>query len=221
MLFRDRTDAGKRLAQKLQSYAGMKDTIIIGLPRGGVVVAYEVAKTLQLPLDIIVPRKIGAPHNPEFAIGAITEDGAHILNHEIVSAIGVSHEYIQKISLQEQTEAQRRLKMYRAGKPPLDLQHKTAIIVDDGVATGYTMRAAIRSVKIKGAQHVVIAVPVAAIDSVQELRLLVNEMVVVFCPVFLGSVGSFYEYFDQVEDSEVIHLLDEANYVKPTADASS
>lgn len=208
MIFKDRRDAGRRLAKKLEKYKGKKDTIILGLPRGGVVVADEVAQALGLPLDLVVPRKIGAPGNPEYAIGAITEDGEGIFNEEVVREYGMSREYLKKEIEKEKKEAKRRLKVYRGKRPPLStLKSKTTILIDDGIATGLTMKAAIRSVKKKGATKVVVAVPVAARDSLLEIKKEVDEVISLYTPIFFGAVGAFYEEFSQTEDSEVIEIM--------------
>lgn len=207
MTFKNRQDAGQQLAGKLGKYKGDPDVIIIGLPRGGVVTAAEVAKELKVPLDIVVPRKIGAPGNPEFAIGAIAEDGEGIINQETVDMLGVTKEYIEETIAEEKEEAQRRLKAYRGDRASLDLKGKTAILVDDGIATGSTMRAAVLSAKAKGAKKIVVAVPVTAGDSKAKIEAEVDEFVCLDVPIFFGAVGAFYEEFSQTEDEEVIDIL--------------
>ena len=147
MIFKDRTDAGQKLAEKLEDYKGKKNVLILALPRGGVVVAYEIAKKLNLPLDLVVPRKIGAPGNEEYAIGAITETGEGIFDDAAINMLRVPKEYLDKKIAEEKKEARRRLKEYRKGRAPLKLKNKIIIIIDDGLATGLTMRAAIKSVK--------------------------------------------------------------------------
>lgn len=207
MIFRDRKDAGEKLAEKLDKYKGKSDVVVLGLPRGGVVTANEVAKRLDLPLDIIVPRKIGAPGNPELAIGAITESGEGIFDEEIMKYVGADQEYIEKTMEEEKKEAQRRLKVYRGSKPPVDLKGKTVILVDDGIATGSTMRAAIASVKAKEAGKIVVAVPVLARDTVKKIEKEVDELIYVGAPLFFGAVGAFYQIFDQTEDEEVVEIM--------------
>lgn len=207
MIFKDRLEAGQRLAKVLEKYKRQKDTIILALPRGGVVVGFEVAKTLELPLDLVVPRKIGAPGNPEFAIGAITEEGEGIFNEAVIRDYGISKEYIDKTVEEEKKEAQRRLKAYRGDRPPLNLVEKTVIIVDDGIATGLTMRAAIKSVKNKDPKKIVVAVPCGAKDSIDQIKQEVDEVVCLHAPIFFGAVGAFYENFEQTTDEEVIELM--------------
>lgn len=207
MLFRDRHDAGKQLGTELKKYDRDPNAMVIGLPRGGVVTAAEVAKTLHLPLDIIVPRKIGAPGNPEFAIGAITEDGDPVLDEHILAMYGISSEQVQNIIQQERTEAARRLSVYRKNRPPLDLLGKTAILVDDGIATGATMRAAILSAKRKNAKKIVVATPVIASDTAEKLKTEADEVVALHAPEYFGAVGRFYETFDQTTDEEVAKLV--------------
>ena len=207
MQFKDRIDAGKQLAQELKVYKNDPEAITIALPRGGVVIGFEISKALNLPLDIVVPRKIGAPGNEEFAIGAVAEDGEPMLNEEVVKLYNISKKYIDETIEKEKKEAQRRLKTYRGDRQPLDLKNKTAIIVDDGIATGATMIAAIHSTKAKGASKIVVAVPVGAPDSVEKVRALVDEVVCMDTPAFFGAVGAFYEVFPQTTDEEVIGML--------------
>lgn len=208
MTFKNRQDAGQQLAKKLSKYADKKDVIIIGLPRGGVVTAAEVAKELKAPLDIVVPRKIGAPGNPEFAIGAITEDGEGIINQETVDFYNIPQDYIDETVAKEKLEAQRRLKLYRGDRPPLDLEGKTVILIDDGIATGSTMRAAVASSRAKKAGKVVVAVPVTAADSKALIEGECDEFVCVDVPGYFGAVGSFYEEFSQTEDEGVVEILE-------------
>ena len=207
MTFKDRQDAGQQLAAKLSKYKNKADVIVIGLPRGGVVTAAEVAKELKVPLDIIVPRKIGAPGNPEFAIGAITEDGEGIINQDTVAMYGIPQDYIDSTIAEEKKEAERRLKSYRGDRLPLKLEGKTVLLVDDGVATGSTMRAAVASAKAKKAKKVVVAIPVIAADTVSTIEAESDEVIYVDAPEWFGAVGRFYEEFDQTEDEEVIEIL--------------
>lgn len=211
MLFRDRQEAGEKLAEGLTEYKNAVDVVVLGLPRGGVVVAYEVAKKLNLPLDIVVPRKIGAPMNPEYAIGAITESGDAVLNE--AEAAMVNQEWLQREMFKEKEEAERRLKIYRGGRAPLDLQGKRVIIIDDGVATGWTMRAAIKSVKTKGSKEIIVAVPHGAADSLEILKKEADEVVALFVPEWYGAVGAFYEDFSQTSDGEVINLMKSADNI--------
>ncbi len=207
MIFQNRSEAGQKLAETLNKFKDAEDTIILALPRGGVVVGYEVAKILNLPLDIVVPRKIGAPANPEFAIGAITETGEGIFDEMVVGAYGITESYLQNEIKKEKAEAKRRLTIYRGTRPPLDLKNKTVILVDDGLATGLTMRAAIKTVKILGAAKIVVAIPVAAPDAAELIKKEVDEIIYLEAPAFFGAVGSFYEEFGQTTDEEVVNLL--------------
>lgn len=209
MIFHDRQEAGKKLSLALLKYKNDKNTIILGLPRGGVVVAAEVAKALDLPLDIIVIRKMGAPMNSELAIGATDELGHTVLNEEIIESLEISENYLKEVKQKEQKMAEDRLNRYRGNKAPLSLKGKTAVLIDDGLATGATMRAAIHSVKEKKAKKVIVAVPVAPPETVEKLRKEADEIICLDMPVFFGAVGAFYEIFDQTSDEEVIELLKE------------
>jgi len=207
MHFQNRTDAGQQLAQKLLKYRHDSSAIVIGLPRGGVVVAAEIAKELRLPLDIVVPRKIGAPENPEFALGAISEEGDFVYQPGLIEALGVPDEYLTMTVLKEKNEAQRRLTTYRGDKAPLRLQNKIALVIDDGVATGATMRAAILSCREKGAGRVVAVAPVIAPDTLKILQKEADEVVYVSAPEYFSAVGQFYRSFEQTSDAEVSDLL--------------
>lgn len=208
MMFKDRAQAGKLLAEALQKYAHHPKAVVIGLPRGGVVVAYEVARKLHLPLDIVSPRKIGAPQNPELAIGAITETGEGVFDQQLIHHLKVTPEYIQKTVDFEKQKAQKRLLMYRKGLPPRNLAGKVVLIVDDGLATGATMKAAIQSIKIEKASKIIVGVPVSPSDTLEEIREMVDEVVCLSVPPFFQAVGEFYQAFDQTEDEEVIRLLE-------------
>ncbi len=213
MLFRDRSDAGKQLAQRLIAYKDKSGTIVLGLPRGGVVPAYEVAKLLELPLDIVVPRKIGAPDNPELAVAAIAEDGSIVINDQLMNDLGLKLQDLQGLIAQEKKEAARRMKLYRAGRAPLELAGKTVILVDDGIATGATMRAAIASVRARGAKTIIVAVPVAPPEVLDEIRPEVDDILCLLVPTIFFGVGGFYENFLQTEDQEVIDLMAESRQV--------
>src|SRR5665648_806392 len=203
MVFADRHDAGRRLAAALERYRGSPDAIVLGVPRGGVVVAAEVARELGLPLDIVVTRKIGAPGNPEYAVGAVDADGRVFAG----ALAGIPEEYLQRCLLLEREEIARRLHAYRAGRPALDLAGKTVLVVDDGIATGLTLRAAVRYLKDRGARRVVVAAPVAAPDSAVRLRAEADDVVTLDEPPGFSAVGQFYERFDQTSDAEVRALL--------------
>ncbi|MBA3722805.1 MAG: phosphoribosyltransferase [Parachlamydiaceae bacterium] len=209
MLFTDRKHAGKLLANLLTKYKNDKNTIVIGLPRGGVVLAYEIAKELQLPIDIICARKIGAPYNPEFAIGAITETGESFLDLGTIERLGIPKKYLDVEIKKESEEAARRNVLYKKNFPPHDLEGKTVILVDDGIATGATMKATIKAVKNKKAKTVIVAIPVAAPDTLREIKKEVNEVICLAAPIFFQAVGQFYEDFPQTSDQEVIDLLNE------------
>jgi len=209
-LFRDRVDAGRQLADRLARELQKRPelpTVVIARPRGGVPVAYEVAEKLNVPLDIVAPRKIGAPHYEEFAIGAVTEDKQHYIDETTVRRLQVPPSYINEQIDKQAAEAQRRLKVYREGRPPLNLSDKRAIIIDDGIATGATMRAAIRSVKSKGAREIIVAVPLAPTDSLQALPL-VDDTIALATPEPFTAVGAWYGSFPQTEDSEVTSLME-------------
>ena len=207
MIFEDRIDAGRRLAKALKEYANKADTLVLALPRGGVVVGYEVSAALNLPLDIVCPRKIGAPSNPELAIGAVTETGEGILSDDLVTALGVSESYIQDTIQQEKEEALRRLAHYRQGRPPRQLKGVTTILVDDGIATGSTMLAAIKTCKTEGAHPLILAVPVAPPDTFKRLQKEVDLAICLSTPTGFYAVGQFYNVFEQTSDDEVIALL--------------
>ena len=207
--FVDRTEAGIRLAKELSAYAGKKDTVVCALPRGGVVLGVEVARELELPLDLLIPRKIGHPTQPEFAIAAVTEDGGLI--EELAETSAVDREWFKEAVDKERQEARRRRETYLSGRPAHSLKGKTVIIVDDGIATGLTMKAAIDDAKNKGASQVVVAIPFCPKGSIEDLKLIADQVVTIFVPrFFLGSVGAYYEEFSQVEDAEVIQLMKKA-----------
>lgn len=205
MMFRDRAHAGKELAKKLASYAGKKDVALYALPRGGVVVGAQIANALALPLDVIVTRKIGAPFNPEYAIGALAETGETIWNEEEHRAANT--EAVAKIVEDEKKEATRRIAKYRKGRALPDLSGKTVILIDDGVATGLTIRAAIAAARHQHAKEIIIAVPHGAKDSIAALRRDVDRVICLHEPSFYGAVGEFYETFPQTSDEEVVKLL--------------
>lgn len=207
MIFRDRQDGGKQLAQELLKYHHQPNVVVLGLPRGGVVTAFEVAKALSLPLDIVCPRKIGAPFNPELAIGAITETGEGVFHDNLISRLGISEKYIQQEVEKEKQQAQRRLTLFRKNRPKINLEGKTVILVDDGLATGATMEAAIKSVTAEGAAKIVVAVPVSPPDTYDKIQREVDEIVALSTPTFFEAVGQFYDDFSPTEDEEVVELL--------------
>lgn len=213
-IFRDRYSAGEQLAELLTKYKNDKNCLILGLPRGGVVTAYAIAKKLNLPLDVTCPRKIGAPFNPELAIGAITETGEGVYNWSLISQLGIPESYIKQEVEKQKQIAQHRLSSFRKGKPPRNLTGKTVILVDDGLATGATMKAAITSVKKENAETVVVAVPVSPNDTLQEIGELADEVVCIASPSYFEAVGQFYENFTQVEDDEVEEILHSSSQKK-------
>jgi putative phosphoribosyl transferase len=206
MLFKNRTEAGRALAAALEKFKGAKKTVVLGLPRGGVVVAKLVADHLGLPLDVVIPRKLGAPDNPELAIGAIAED-AVILDPGIISALNVSEEYIRQEIARQTLEAKRRLELYRKGKPRPDWKGWTALLVDDGIATGSTMRASIAALKKLKVANIVVAVPVGPTDTIEDLKKEADLVVCLYTPSSFMAVGQFYDRFPQTSDEEVMEIL--------------
>ena len=204
-ILKDRVEAGKRLASAVKSVG--KDAIILGVPRGGVVVGFEVAQALCVPLDIIVTKKIGAPENAELAVGAVAEDGTYILDEDILRQIYVPKEYIAEEVERQKQEIQRRLIRYRGDVPYPTLKNREVVVIDDGVATGSTLKAALRLLRGKGAKTVVVAVPVGPPETIRELRKLADRVVVLFTPEPFYAIGQFYVDFSQTSDKEVIELL--------------
>lgn len=207
MLFKDRLDAGRQLASQLTQFAEAKDVIVLGLARGGVVVAAEIAHALHVVLDVIIVRKIGAPYNEEFALGALSENDVVILDQKVVAALGVSQEYLKAEVARQKELLDQRLKMYRHARIPVSLQGKTVILVDDGLATGASMQCAIQSVRKGNPGKIIVALPVAAPDSLQKISHEVDEVVCLTSPFSFEAVGAFYAHFPQVSDREVIKCL--------------
>jgi putative phosphoribosyl transferase len=205
--FRDRREAGRRLVTRLQPYRDQPRTIVLGLPRGGVVPAAEIAAALGLPLDVIISRKLGAPGNPEFAIGAIAEGGEAYLNEEGLAATRASRRYLDQEIARQRSEIRQRQKRFRRGRALALPERATVILVDDGVATGSTVIAAIRALRQQHVQRLVLAIPVAPPDTVALLRGMVDELVVLATPMLFWAVGAFYGEFPQVSDEEVCELL--------------
>ncbi len=211
MIFQDRKDAGQQLVFKLQEYKNNPNAIVLALPRGGIILAYEIAKELKLPLDVIIAQKIGAPNFQELAIGAISEDGQTYFDAGIISSYNVGKEYLERESAKKKKEAIRRASLYRKNLPSLNLQNKIAILVDDGIATGATMLAAIKSAKAKKAKKVIAAVPVIAFDTLQKIEKEADKVIYLDAPQYFSAVGLFYENFEQIEDDEVVELLEKFN----------
>ena len=213
--FRDRKYAGRALAKRLGLFAGRRDVTVLALPRGGTPVAYEVAKALHAPLDVLVVRKLGVPWNPEFAMGAIASGGERLIDDMLVRELGISTRDVEEVASNEAYELERRERVYRGGRPAPDLGGRTVILVDDGLATGSTMRVAVRAVRRQSPARVVVAAPVAAPEACELLRGEADEVVCAEMPdPFLG-VGRWYLDFSQTSDEEVCHLLDDANRHSP------
>lgn len=206
-MFKNRIDAGEQLAKKLAIFKNRDDVIAIGLPRGGVPIAYEIASALEVPLDIVCPRKIGAPGNKEFAIGAITETGEGMIDELTIARLKIPQSYIEQEMQQEKEVALRRLKVYREGLPPRNLEHKTVILIDDGLATGATMKAAVHSARAEGAAKVVVAIPVSPPNTLKEMEEIADDVICLSAPLYFQAVGQFYEDFTPTEDEEVIELM--------------
>ncbi len=207
MIFKDRIDAGKQLADKLKEFKDNKDVVLLALPRGGIILAYEVAKKINAPIDIVVPRKIASPDNEEFAIGAISETGEGVFDDDIISSYGISKEYIDQKVEEEKKEAERRLKVYRGDKEAINLKDKIVILVDDGIATGNTIFAAIKSVKSKKPKKIIVAVPVLPPDTIAPVEKLVDELIYIDAPPMFGAIGKFYKVFGQTKDEEVVEIM--------------
>lgn len=205
MIFDDRRDAGVRLADALAGLRGT-DAAVLGIPRGGVIVAEVVATELRLPLDVVVPRKVGAPGNPELGLGAVAP-GVRVLDRRMIERLGVSEQYLEAEIAAEEREIERRLERYRAGRPAVDVTGRVAVIVDDGVATGGTAIAALRWGRAAGAARVVLAVPVAPLPTVERLRLEADEVVALETPEPFYAVGEWYRRFTQTTDEEVVRAL--------------
>jgi putative phosphoribosyl transferase len=210
MTFSDRTDAGRRLASRLEHLRG-SNAVALGLPRGGVPVAAVIATALDIPLDVVVVRKLGVPYQPELAMGAIGEGGVRVLNDDVLRFVSVTPEALAHVEAAERRELERRSHEFRQGREPTALAGRTAIVIDDGIATGATARAACQIVRAAGAQRVVLAVPVAPPESVHSLADVADEIVCVRTPATLSSIGQWYEDFRQTPDSEVIRLLEQAS----------
>ncbi len=203
--FKNRTEAGKQLAEALKDIA--KDAVVLAVPRGGVVVGYEVARALGASLDVVITRKIGAPDNPELAIGAVAEDGTYLLDQSIVGMLSVPEGYVAEEVERQTAEIKRRLKKYRGDAAPIQIEGRDVLLVDDGVATGATLRAALRSFQNRGAKSVTVAIPVGPPDTVAQLRREADRVVCLSTPDPFYAIGEFYENFDQTSDEKVIELL--------------
>ncbi len=210
MLFRDRTEAGQKLASELLPHAREPGVLVLALPRGGVPVAFEVARALDAPLDVFVVRKLGVPGQEELALGAIATGGTRVLNQEIVERLGISTAVIDRLAAAERRELERREHLYRGDRPPLKTTGRTVILVDDGIATGSSMLAAVAALRQQQPARIVVAIPVAPAPACEEIRAQVNNLVCLAQPQPFFAVGQWYEHFSQVSDEEVRHLLERA-----------
>ena len=214
-MFRDRSDAGRKLAAKLRHLADDKP-VVLALPRGGVPVGFEIARALEAPLDLVLVRKIGVPWQPELALGAVTDGGDPevFIDRRLADELAIPDDYIDKETARQVTEIERRRRIYNAGRGPLEIAGRAAVVVDDGIATGATMRVALQATRRRNPSRLVLAVPVAAEDTLARLRPEVDEVVCLESPPDLGAIGFFYRDFHQLSDSEVTDLL--ARAARPT-----
>jgi predicted phosphoribosyltransferase len=206
-LFRDRREAGRLLAAKLTAYANRPDVIVLALPRGGVPVGYEVARALGAPLDVFVVRKLGVPGYEELAMGAVATGGVRVLNDQVVSRLGIPEHVIDAVAAHEQQELALRERLYRGGRPPLDVRNRTVILVDDGLATGATMHAAIAALRQLHPARIVVAVPTASPETCEEMRAEADDVICAVTPEPFQAVGRWYQDFSQTTDEEVQDLL--------------
>jgi putative phosphoribosyl transferase len=208
MIYQDRRDAGKRLTRSLEQFAGRADVVVLALPRGGVPVGFEVAEALGAPLDVFIVRKLGVPGHEEYAMGAVASGGVIVLNEEATGSLGIPASMIEAVAAREQKEIVRRDRLYRGTRPPLDVRDKTIILVDDGLATGSTMRAAVEALRNRSPKRIVVAVPVGAVSSCRQLREIADEVICPSTPEPFEAVGLWYVHFEQTSDAEVRELLD-------------
>lgn len=210
-VFADRAAAGQALAHRLRDYANRHDTIVLALPRGGVPVAYEVARALKLSLDVLVVRKLGAPNQPELAMGAIASGGVVVLNPDVVRYFSDDKELVDAVIDRERSELERRERIYRKGRAPLAIDARTVIVIDDGAATGATMRAAVQALRKLHAREIVVALPTASREAQADLQQVADRVVCLQTPMSFMAVGQWYEVFDQTSDKQVTDLLAQAN----------
>jgi len=207
MLFKDRPDAGRQLATRLSKYANRTDVLVLALPRGGVPVASEVARQLHVPFDVFLVRKLGVPAHPELAMGAIAEGGVEVLSDDLIREIGIPNSVVQQVAVRERMELDRRDAMYRHGRPRPEIRGRTVIVVDDGLATGSSMQAAVIALRRLEPARIVVAVPVGAKDTCERLAHLADQVVCAFTPEPFQAVGLWYQQFAQTTDDEVRRLL--------------
>jgi predicted phosphoribosyltransferase len=213
MRFQDRADAGRVLATHLADYADRPDVIVLALPRGGVPVGYEVARALRAPLDVFLVRKLGVPGHEELAMGALASGGVRVVNQDVVRALGIPEDVLAEVAAEEAQELRRREDLYRGDRPAPDVAGRTVILVDDGLATGSTMRAAVAALRRLGPARIIVAAPVAAADTCAELAQLADDAVCALTPEPFLAVGMWYEDFTQTTDEEVRELLERATHV--------
>jgi predicted phosphoribosyltransferase len=209
--FRDRRDAGRQLAERLLEWAGRPDVLVLALPRGGVPVGYEIARRLEAPLDVFVVRKLGVPGHEELAMGALASGGVRTLNHDVIQALGISADVVESVAARESEELKRREREYRGDRPPADLADRVVILVDDGLATGATMRAAATAVRSRGPKAVVVAVPVGAPEACAAMGEVADRTVCLLTPRWFSAVGAWYDDFSPTSDAEVRDLLERAS----------
>lgn len=209
-IFTDRSEAGRQLAARLEKYADRADVLVLALPRGGVPVGYEVARALHAPMEVFIVRKLGVPGHEEFAMGAVATGGVRVLNDQVVSALGIPEYVIDAVAVWEQQELERRERTYRGNRPPPDVREKTVILVDDGLATGSTMLAAVKALHKLGPARIVVAVPVASPDTCELLKTEVDDVVCAVTPEPFYAVGLWYRDFSQTTDEEVRELLQQS-----------
>lgn len=210
-VFSDRREAGRKLGNRLRRYRERGDVIVLALPRGGVPVGFEVARALKAPLDVLVVRKLGFPGDEEMAMGAIATAGTRVLNRDVIAALGIAQDVIDKVIAKEEQELLRRERLYRGDRAPPYLEGRTVIVVDDGLATGATMRAAVMALRDKHPARIVVAAPVGSREICEAMKAVADEVVCVTMPRYFVGVGSWYSDFSQTSDDEVRSLLDEAN----------
>src|SRR4051812_14174300 len=217
MRFQDRIGAGRQLASALAAYANRDDVVVLALPRGGVPVAFQVAQALRAPLDVFLVRKLGVPGHPELAMGAIASGGVRVLSEDLIAELNIPRTIVEQVAGRERLELERRDRLYRGDRQLPQLRERVVILVDDGLATGATMEAAIEAVRVYHPTRVVVAVPVCAPDSAERLRRIADDIVCVQKPDRFQAVGLWCERFDQTTDEEVVHLLDSARTFAPAA----
>ena len=207
VVFRDRSDAGQRLAERIADEQLAGDVVVLGLPRGGVPVAFEIAARMQWPLDVLIVRKLGAPFHRELAVGAIGPRGVIVYNDRVLQQLGLSRDDVEPIRVEEQAELERRETKYRSGRPPLELAGRVVVLVDDGIATGATMLAGVEALRELGVARIVVAVPTSSVDAYLSLRKAADDVIALSTPEPYVAVGAWYESFAQTSDREVIDLL--------------